>query len=124
MSPVMNKPLRSDAHLQGSWCLQPVSINQVFSRDFSDSIDMNHIASTRQRLAKRQLLLQHASSQHETLIPDRRRAPIVLHGHDDEGQINVVGSSIGNLHAALDPNAFQWRNVRKVLLMLLEGVRR
>ena len=28
------------------------------------------------------------------------------------------------LHAALDPNAFQWRNVRKVLLMLLEGVRR
>ena len=28
------------------------------------------------------------------------------------------------LHAALDPTAFQWRNVRKVLLMLLEGVRR
>ena len=28
------------------------------------------------------------------------------------------------LHAALDPSAFQWRNVRKVLLMLLEGVRR
>ena len=28
------------------------------------------------------------------------------------------------LHAALDPSAFQWRNVRKVLLTLLEGVRR
>ena len=28
------------------------------------------------------------------------------------------------LHAALDPMAFQWRNVRKVLLMLLEGLRR
>jgi len=28
------------------------------------------------------------------------------------------------LHAALDPSAFQWRNVRKVLLMLLEGVKR
>jgi AcrR family transcriptional regulator len=27
------------------------------------------------------------------------------------------------LHAALDPTAFQWRNVRTVLLMLLEGVR-
>jgi AcrR family transcriptional regulator len=28
------------------------------------------------------------------------------------------------LHAALDPTAFQWRNVRKVLMMLLDGVRR
>jgi AcrR family transcriptional regulator len=28
------------------------------------------------------------------------------------------------LHAALDPTVFQWRNIRKVLLMLLEGVRR
>lgn len=27
------------------------------------------------------------------------------------------------LHAALDPTAFQWRNVRKVLLLLLEGLR-
>ena len=62
-------------------------------------------------------------------------APLREAGIDHRGELvdlapNALASiliALGDgliLHAALDPAAFQWRNVATVLVMLLEGLRR
>src|SRR5208282_6709997 len=97
------KPLRTLHDLQRLRALESPAKDGVPAGDFGNGIGMDHIGAIGERVAEGNLKVGSARFQRKMLVADCRRPPIFGDGHDDDGQIEGFGGTIGDLDDAVDP---------------------